>query len=328
MNFGLAILETRKSKGLSRAMLAQKAGIASSALTAMELRGSGTVVQMEKVTQALDIRWSGLPRSKSLGSSVKQLRERKGWSQEKLCQRAGVSIPALIRVESMDRRVGVMTKGTAKKQLAKRLRRPPRQVSVQITTLSRCLEVLAPNMRVKREKASLWVYESKDSRLTPKQFLTRLRKVLGRPIDCDPCGHPAAHVKARTIYMEQDDGLTQPWHGTVFVNPPYSKMASFLRKARAEWDAGHCRCIAMLLPYRLHTFVWAETLLGVTDTFLIIGRVNFVEPNGKETSPFANALVIFGADKSMIQRALNNLYCVHLPRNARIGTGPVIKRAA
>lgn len=306
LDFGTAIKEARKSKGLTRAVVAKQARIAPSSLVTMELQDAGTVAQMQKVLEVLEIRWSGLPRGKPFGAAVRALRERKGWSQEKLCERAGVSVPALIRLEQLEAREG----------------------SVQLATLEKCLSILAPNMRVKRDKVSPWVYDSKDSRFTPPEFLTRLRKVLGKAIDCDPCGHPAAFVKAKTIYTEQDNGLAQNWRGVTYVNPPYSKMHAYLRKARKEWDAGHCELIAMLLPYRLHTFVWAETLFRVTDTFLIVGRVNFVEENGRKTSPHANTLVLFGADKAMIQRVLENFYCVHVPRSAKIGTGSVIKRAA
>ena len=43
---------------------------------------------------------------------------------------------------------------------------------------------------------------------------------LGLTFDLDPCSPGPDHwVPARRIYTKQDDGLRQPWHGLVFMNP-------------------------------------------------------------------------------------------------------------
>lgn len=46
---------------------------------------------------------------------------------------------------------------------------------------------------------------------------------LGLVFDLDPCspGPGRSYVPARAHYTAADDGLSQPWRGTVFVNPPY-----------------------------------------------------------------------------------------------------------
>ena len=46
---------------------------------------------------------------------------------------------------------------------------------------------------------------------------------LGLTFDLDPCSPGPAHwVPARKIYTKEDDGLVQPWSGTVFMNPPFA----------------------------------------------------------------------------------------------------------
>lgn len=199
LDFGAAIKETRKSKGLARAVVAKQARIAPSSLVAMELTGAGTVAQMQKVLEVLEIRWAGLPRGKSFGAAVRALRERKGWSQEKLCDRAGVSVPALIRLEQLEARDG----------------------SVQIATLEKCLSVLAPNVRVRVQKTTPGVYQGLDDRFTPKYILDRVNAVVG-PICLDPCAHPESIVKARKRIYEKENGLERPWAGAkvVYINPP------------------------------------------------------------------------------------------------------------
>src|SRR5262245_31078392 len=36
----------------------------------------------------------------------------------------------------------------------------------------------------------------------------------------DPCATPE-NAKAVSFYTREDDGLTKPWYGQVFMNPPY-----------------------------------------------------------------------------------------------------------
>lgn len=56
---------------------------------------------------------------------------------------------------------------------------------------------------------------------TPEWLVEACRAVLGS-IFCDPCSCEEAQkvVKANEWYGEADDGLTQSWYGTVFMNPP------------------------------------------------------------------------------------------------------------
>lgn len=47
-------------------------------------------------------------------------------------------------------------------------------------------------------------------------------KALGLTFALDPCSPGAGHwVPALSYYTKEVDGLKQPWHGTVFVNPPF-----------------------------------------------------------------------------------------------------------
>lgn len=47
-------------------------------------------------------------------------------------------------------------------------------------------------------------------------------KALGMTFDLDPCSPGRDHwVPAKQIYTKEDDGLKRPWHGTVFMNPPF-----------------------------------------------------------------------------------------------------------
>lgn len=66
-----------------------------------------------------------------------------------------------------------------------------------------------------------------DERYTP----TWLVKSLGM-FDLDPCS-PAdgpLHGQATQWFSKNDDGLRQPWHGRVFMNPPFSDAAPWVER--------------------------------------------------------------------------------------------------
>jgi len=55
---------------------------------------------------------------------------------------------------------------------------------------------------------------------TPAEYIELAREVMGK-IDLDPASNPFAQetVKAEQFYTEDDDGLSQPWWGQVWLNP-------------------------------------------------------------------------------------------------------------
>ena len=65
---------------------------------------------------------------------------------------------------------------------------------------------------------------------TPSVYVEAARSVLGA-IDLDPASCAAANrtVQAARYYDKVDDGLAQPWHGRVFVNPPGDRRGKLVR---------------------------------------------------------------------------------------------------
>ena len=76
---------------------------------------------------------------------------------------------------------------------------------------------------------------------TPSRYIYAARAVMGS-IDLDPATHAAAQqtVQASSYYTSDDEGLSQQWHGRVWLNPPYAQplMPQFVAKLVEEVGDG------------------------------------------------------------------------------------------
>lgn len=76
-----------------------------------------------------------------------------------------------------------------------------------------------------------------DERYTPEWIFT----ALGETFDLDPASPPlgVSRVPTAAVWTKDDDGLTQPWHGFVWCNPPFSHSTAwadrFLEHGSGIW---------------------------------------------------------------------------------------------
>jgi DNA N-6-adenine-methyltransferase Dam len=135
---------------------------------------------------------------------------------------------------------------------------------------------------------------------TPPTILDLVRQVLGT-IDVDPasCAAAQALVQARTYYTVEDDGLRQPWPGTVFCNPPYKmpEVARFCGKLVEELDADRTT-EAILLVNAMTETDWFQTIAGWADAICLPdGKIHFAHATRHGDSPCTGSAVLyFGPD--------------------------------
>lgn len=117
--------------------------------------------------------------------------------------------------------------------------------------------------------------------------------------------------KCDRYFTVDDDGLSQPWDGVVWVNPPYGRViAQWVAKAYAESLAG--ATVVMLIPSRTDTGWWHDYVLGKgAEVRFIRGRLNFGEKKTKKHSaPFPSAVVIFRPPAQHVESAPRQLHMV------------------
>lgn len=97
--------------------------------------------------------------------------------------------------------------------------------------------------------------------------------------------------KCAKFYTKATNGLGQSWAGeTVFVNPPYSDLASWIKKSHDEALAG--ATVVMLIPARTDTKAYHKYIATEgRELYFIEGRLKFSATSN--SAPFPSMLVLF-----------------------------------
>ena len=115
-----------------------------------------------------------------------------------------------------------------------------------------------------------------DEYYTPREVLDAVADVLGE-IDLDPCAEAhgdRANVPARDHYTKKDDGLSKPWKGRVFMNPPYGReVAEWVSCLVNFYKSGEVPEAIALLAARTDT-TWFKALDNWPVCF-VTGRLKF-----------------------------------------------------
>jgi site-specific DNA-methyltransferase (adenine-specific) len=112
--------------------------------------------------------------------------------------------------------------------------------------------------------------------------------------DLDPAAM-AENAKAPRYFTVDQDGLSQPWHGRVFCNPPYGKYVTprWLAKAKREVDLGHAQQVVCLVPARVGTWWWRQYEADPAVFTRVVGRIRW-DARRRGEAPFDSAVIVFG----------------------------------
>lgn len=263
----------RKLAGWSQQTLAGRLGVHAQTIKRLEI-GVGSVPTLVAAMKALDFRLTGLGLGASLSAQLKARRLGLSLSLEQVASRTGMSRTTIASLERGDG---------------------------SVASLLRLLAVIAPNARRCAPERSYWGQgdkEDRDSRFTPPDFMKNIYAAFGG-IDLDPCAHQLSPVRAcrRILKSEGGDGLVDDWSGKLaFVNPPFSELLRWLRRAHEQWRAGNVETVICLVPVRTDSAWFHDVLSAEASIYLLKGRVRFLDSHGKgQHTPFSLMLLTLGA---------------------------------
>lgn len=131
---------------------------------------------------------------------------------------------------------------------------------------------------------------------TPQNFFDKLNRK--HKFTLDPCC-TASTAKCKKYYTAEDNGLHKSWKDeVVFVNPPYSEIGDWVKKAYYESVNNNAK-VVMLIPSRTDTKYWHDYIMeSASSIHFVKGRLKFGSANSKGNSaPFPSAVVVFDASK-------------------------------
>jgi len=171
-------------------------------------------------------------------------------------------------------------------------------------TIEQALDAIADRRVSQRGFGS----DNSDDWQTPCRYLECARQVLGG-IDVDPTSSAAAQqqVQAATYYTQEDDGLTKPWSGTVWCNPPYARriVEAFVQKLLEEVRTGRTTAAILLTNAYSDTAWWHLAAAACSALCLTKGRIYFLRPDGEQpTQPsFGSSFFYYGNQVDLFREA-------------------------
>lgn len=122
--------------------------------------------------------------------------------------------------------------------------------------------------------------DNNDEWLTPPELIAQLG-----PFDLDPCAPiNRPWPMAARHYTKLEDGLTLPWDGRVWLNPPYGREAFKWLARLAEHRSGLALVFARTETKGFHDAVWDKA----HSVFFFKGHLSFYKVTG-ERGGTANA---------------------------------------
>ena len=156
---------------------------------------------------------------------------------------------------------------------------------------------------------------------TPSPIIQKAREVMGG-IDLDPasCDMAQTWIQATRYYTQRDDGLTLPWNGRVWVNPPYGQAnakkgiygaSRWIHKAIDGWQLGEISACILLVRGDSSGIARLEEIAIECSPR---NRIAFVNPGSQKNSPVPGSKIFYlGSDPDRFARVFSDTGAIRVP---------------
>ena len=138
---------------------------------------------------------------------------------------------------------------------------------------------------------SKYIKPTSDDWETPKELFDRLNKKY--KFTLDPCCQEST-AKCETYYTIEDDGLSKHLGGhRVFMNPPYSDITPWVKRAKEDWrQAERAELIVALLPAWTDREWFHDYVYNHARIEFLRGRVKFLKQGRPYKSPKFGCMLV------------------------------------
>lgn len=162
---------------------------------------------------------------------------------------------------------------------------------------------------------------------TPKRYIAEVKRVL-RQIDLDPasCSQANEIVGATRYYTREDDGLSLPWCGRVFCNPPYCRpeVDIFTDRMIRSYTTGTIEAGILLVNSDTSTRRWHKAFEAADSTCLVNHRITFIPGNdaaqamveAKKGNRNAQVFFYFGPNAALFDKVFADLGVLARPHKS------------
>ena len=143
------------------------------------------------------------------------------------------------------------------------------------------------------------VHGGTDEHDTPIAFFEPIARAVGG-FDLDPCA--SQHTDLAETNLTKDDGGLRQWSGKVWMNPPYSEVADWMRHAETQHAHGFTDLIVCLVFARTST-QWFHKYVSKADLVCFVeGRLTF--GGADNTAPAPSMVVVYGNYTGRLEQTL------------------------
>lgn len=147
---------------------------------------------------------------------------------------------------------------------------------------------------------------------TPPEYIDVVKAVLGG-IDLDPASSAEAQkfVKAKRYFTVEDDGLSKPWKGRIWLNPPYGSgvIDKFTDKLVVHYEAKDVSSAILLTNNATETEWYARAAKAASAVCFPFGRISYLDASGQpENTPLqGQSLLYLGDDSAKFCETFKNI---------------------
>ena len=131
--------------------------------------------------------------------------------------------------------------------------------------------------------------EENDSVATKRELWQPIADKIGG-FDVDPASGAEGTPIAETCYTKEDDGLTSPWYGNVWLNPPFSEKEVWFKRLYKQYAHGDVDRAIALANAGTDTD-WFQEWFSTADVLVFLDGRGWYTERGTEN--FASMLGIW-----------------------------------